>query len=97
MAPRGVVSLIGQREELNTVPATDKKARHEPVDMTAEGRICEEDGCDGAAAFELHIPWKANEFVCPGHARVKARQEGIVADALDNADDELPEGAGTRQ
>lgn len=65
--------------------------------MESVDRECEADGCENTAAFELHIPWKANEFVCPGHARVKARQEGIVADALDSAGEELPEGAGNRQ
>lgn len=56
---------------------------------------CEEAGCESQAAFELLIPWTDNRVVCPGHARVRARQDGVVADALDEADDELPEGAGT--
>lgn len=54
---------------------------------------CIEEGCGDEAAFELLIPWKENEHVCPGHARVRARQDGVVADALEDADDELPEGA----
>jgi hypothetical protein len=54
---------------------------------------CQEAGCDSEAAFELHIPWSDNQYVCAGHARVRSRQEGVVADALDSADDELPEGA----
>lgn len=57
---------------------------------------CEADECESTATFELHIPWKENEFVCAGHARVKSRQEGIVADALDTADDDLPDGAARR-
>ena len=57
---------------------------------------CEREGCESTAAFELHIPWTDNEFVCPGHARAAATQEGVVVDALDNAGEELPEGAGNR-
>lgn len=57
---------------------------------------CAENGCDEEATFELHIPWKANEFVCAGHARVRGRQDGVVADPLDDADDHLPEGASKR-
>jgi hypothetical protein len=55
---------------------------------------CQEESCDSEAAFELHIPWTDNEYVCAGHARVRSRQPGVVADALDTAGDELP-GGGT--
>lgn len=54
---------------------------------------CENADCESPAAFELHIPWADNEVVCAGHARVRSRQEGVVADPLDAADDTLPEGA----
>jgi hypothetical protein len=54
---------------------------------------CAEDGCDSEATFELHIPWTENEFVCAGHARVRGRQEGVVADPLEEADERLPDGA----
>jgi len=54
---------------------------------------CEEADCDREAAFELHVPWTDNEYVCPGHARVRAREDGVVADALADAGDILPEGA----
>lgn len=57
---------------------------------------CAHEECDTEATFELHIPWKENEFVCAGHARVRGRQEGIVADPMDDADDTLPEGASNR-
>ncbi len=57
---------------------------------------CEVGGCDAEAAFELHIPWRENQFVCAGHARSKASQDGVVADALDTAGDELPDGAAGR-
>jgi hypothetical protein len=55
---------------------------------------CSEDDCGERAAFELHVPWADNRPVCAGHARVLARRDGVVADPLDSADDELPEGAG---
>lgn len=58
---------------------------------------CAEEGCESDATFELHIPWKDNEYVCAGHARVRGRQEGVVADALDSADDHMPEGAANQE
>jgi hypothetical protein len=54
---------------------------------------CSEDGCETEAAFELHIPWTENRCVCAAHARTAARQEGVVADPMDRADEDLPEGA----
>lgn len=51
---------------------------------------CSEPGCEETATFELHIPWEENRVVCAGHARVIARQDGVVADALPSADEELP-------
>jgi hypothetical protein len=54
---------------------------------------CQEEGCDSEAAFELHIPWTDNQYVYAGHARGRSQQEGVVADALDDADDHLPGGA----
>jgi hypothetical protein len=51
---------------------------------------CGEHECDERATFELHIPWAENRLVCAGHARVLARKEGIVADPLAAADEELP-------
>jgi len=54
---------------------------------------CAHEDCESEASFELHIPWAENEFVCAGHARVRSRQEGVVADALADADEELPDGA----
>lgn len=50
---------------------------------------CEHEGCDSEAALELHIPWKENELVCAGHGRVRAQEEGVVAEPMDNADDNL--------
>jgi hypothetical protein len=58
---------------------------------------CAEDDCDREATFELHIPWAENRYVCAGHARVQSRTDGVVADAMDTADDELPDGASTRE
>lgn len=51
---------------------------------------CAEEGCEETAAFELHIPWAPKRVVCAGHARVIASQDGVVADALPEADEELP-------
>lgn len=51
---------------------------------------CTEDDCSEPAAVRLHIPWAENRVVCTGHARVYAQQDGIVADPLEAADDELP-------
>ena len=51
---------------------------------------CSEEGCERPAAFELHVPWAENRVVCAPHARVLSRQDGIVADALPDAADELP-------
>lgn len=57
---------------------------------------CAEEGCESEATFELHIPWTENECVCAGHARVRSRQDGVVADALTSADEQMPEGAANR-
>ena len=42
------------------------------------------------AVVELYVPWAENRVVCAGHARVIARQDGVVADPLDEADDAWP-------
>lgn len=57
------------------------------------GTECTQPGCERTAAVELHIPWDENRVVCAAHARVEARQDGVVAEALDSADGELPDGA----
>lgn len=54
---------------------------------------CAHDDCDDEATFELHVPWSENEFVCAGHARVRGRQDGVVVDPLDHAEEHLPDGA----
>lgn len=51
---------------------------------------CTEDGCDARATVMLHIPWAENREVCLGHARVWSQKDGVVADPLDEADEELP-------
>jgi len=51
---------------------------------------CSEEGCEERATFELHLPWAENRVVCAAHARVLARKNGVVADALPDAEDELP-------
>lgn len=57
---------------------------------------CTQEGCDAEAVFELHIPWAENRAVCAAHARVEARKDGVVADALDTAEEDLPDGAANR-
>ena len=57
------------------------------------GMECSEEGCESEATFQLYIPWAENRAVCAGHARVLGRKEGIVADPLETADEELPDGA----
>ncbi|WP_435153333.1 hypothetical protein [Haladaptatus sp. DFWS20] len=47
---------------------------------------CAEDDCENEAAVRLHIPWGENRDVCTGHARVQARQDGVVAEPLDDMD-----------
>jgi hypothetical protein len=54
---------------------------------------CEMAGCEESATFRLYIPWTEDEYLCAGHARVRSRKDGVVADPLDSADDELPDGA----
>ena len=51
---------------------------------------CTEKSCEEPAAVRLHVPWAENRVVCTGHARVYAQRDGIVADPLDAADEELP-------
>ncbi|WP_433630645.1 hypothetical protein [Halomicrococcus sp. NG-SE-24] len=48
---------------------------------------CAEDDCDGEAAVRLHVPWDANREVCASHARVLARQDGVVAEPLADAEE----------
>lgn len=57
---------------------------------------CEVTGCEEAASVELDIPWTDNELVCAGHARVRARRDGVVANPLESADEALPGGASDR-
>lgn len=48
---------------------------------------CDVDDCDEKATVELHIPWRENQLVCSGHARVMSRKDGIVPDPIGDADD----------
>lgn len=57
---------------------------------------CAVEGCEDEATFRLHVPWDDDLVVCAGHARVRARQDGVVADPLDSAGDQLPRGASHR-
>lgn len=51
---------------------------------------CSEPGCDEAAAVRLHIPWDDDRVVCTAHARAVATQDGVVAQPLEDADEEWP-------
>ena len=51
---------------------------------------CAEPDCERDAAVRLHIPWDANRDVCLAHARSEVQTDGIVAEPLENADEELP-------
>jgi len=51
---------------------------------------CQEADCDSDAAVVLHVPWDANREVCLAHARTEAQKDGIVAEPMENADEELP-------
>jgi hypothetical protein len=51
---------------------------------------CTEEGCENEGTVELHIPWAANRVVCLAHARSWSQKDGVVADPLDEADEELP-------
>jgi hypothetical protein len=51
---------------------------------------CAESDCSESAAVRLHIPWDENREVCAAHARVLARQDGVVADPLDGSEGEWP-------
>lgn len=51
---------------------------------------CAEDGCDRHAAVRVHVPWAADREVCAAHARSIASKDGVVAEPLDDADEEFP-------
>lgn len=52
--------------------------------------ICREDDCDRTAAVRLYVAWGEDRLVCPPHARVLARNDGVVAEPLEDAADEWP-------
>lgn len=51
---------------------------------------CTEAGCDEPAAVMLYIPWDDDRPVCTAHARALARQDGVVAEPLPDAEGEWP-------
>lgn len=51
---------------------------------------CSEAGCSEPAVVRLHVPWADDREVCLGHARTWAQKDGVVADPLDAASEELP-------
>lgn len=51
---------------------------------------CSETDCEETAAIRLHVPWADTRVVCAAHARSVARKDGVVAEPLSDADDQLP-------
>ena len=51
---------------------------------------CTESDCSEPAAVLLHIPWADDRAVCPAHARVLSRHEGVVAEPIEGAEREWP-------
>lgn len=51
---------------------------------------CAEAGCDRPAAVRLFVPWAEDRSVCPAHARVLARPDGVVAEPIEGAAGEWP-------
>ncbi|WP_227354718.1 hypothetical protein [Haladaptatus salinisoli] len=47
---------------------------------------CAENDCENEAAVRLHVPWAENREVCTAHARVLARQDGVVAEPLEDVE-----------
>lgn len=48
---------------------------------------CARDDCGREAAVRLHVPWADDEEVCAAHARAAARQDGVVAVPLTDAEE----------
>lgn len=57
--------------------------------MTRMDRCAEAD-CDRPAAVRIHVPWAEDRDVCAAHARSLASSDGVVAEPLDDADEEFP-------
>ncbi|WP_232687278.1 hypothetical protein [Halobacterium zhouii] len=51
---------------------------------------CSEDGCDRAVAIRLYDPRGPDRDVCLPHARVLAREDGVVAEPLTDSNSEWP-------
>lgn len=51
---------------------------------------CAEADCTERGTVRLHVPWGENRVVCLSHARVWAQKDGVVAEPLDEAGEELP-------
>jgi len=51
---------------------------------------CSEEGCERTAAVRLRVPWADDRAVCVAHARVAARQDGVVAEPIEGREGEWP-------
>ena len=72
-------------------PGDDSPPSREDSPAGEEGPpTCDEAGCPRAAAVRLHVPWSEDRAVCPAHARVLARPDGVVAEPIEGTDAEWP-------
>lgn len=55
-----------------------------------EHAICDEPNCTRRAGVVLHLPWDDDKEVCPAHARVLGRPDGVVAEPIEGAETEWP-------
>lgn len=51
---------------------------------------CAESDCDRPATVRIHVPWAEDRNVCAPHARSLASRDGVVAEPLEDADEEFP-------
>lgn len=70
--------------------AGDEDAPGDGAGPGDEEATCAEAGCERSAAVLLHVPWDEDRSVCPGHARVLARRDGVVAEPIEGAEAEWP-------
>ena len=73
-----------------TAGGCDETGDHADASPDGELTRCAESGCERPAAVLLHVPWDEDRSVCPGHARVLARREGVVAEPIEGAEAEWP-------
>ena len=70
------------------VGARDDSGRS--TDGRGDSPTCDAPDCSDRAAVRLHVPWDEDRRVCPAHARVLARPDGVVAEPIEGVEDEWP-------